>query len=106
MGKYEEIAREAKKSGIICSDAVYNTFKDVLNLSGNIPAPRSIDGKCGAVLAAEQILKELGKEDLIEGFEKEFVEEFGSLKCVELMRVDKKCSSYTAKSAKVIENNM
>ena len=106
MGKYTEMAREAKKRGVLCSDAIYNTFKDVLNLSGNIPAPRSIDGKCGAVLATEQILKELGKEDLIEEFEKEFLEEFGSLKCVELMRVDKKCSFYTAKGAKKIEDNM
>ena len=30
---------------------------------GKVPAPRSIDGKCGAVLAAEKLIREMNLGD-------------------------------------------
>jgi len=101
MNKYEELARKLKESNN-CSYSVYNAFKDVLTLSGNIPAPRSIDGKCGALLAALQILDETGNSDKKEQFEKDFINEFQYSKCVDLMSHERMCFGYSGWCAKRI----
>ena len=60
MIDYETIARNNHRSGMNCSAAVY----DALGLNNpnmtEPPFPRSIEGKCGAVLAAEQTIREMG----------------------------------------------
>ena len=103
MIKHEEKARTIHKQGNNCSYSLYTAYKEDTKLDGNIPAPRSEAGKCGAVLAAEKILRELGKEDRIEEFEKEFLSEFGNITCVELMRKDRRCNDYVGKSAELID---
>ena len=103
MGKYEESARLMHKHGNTCSYSIYNAFLDDYELDGEYPKPRSIDGKCGAVLTTEKILKELGMEEYIEEYEKEFLEKFGYVKCVDLMKNDRRCNDYIGFSANKIE---
>ena len=100
MNDYEVKARKLKQSGLLCSNAVFDTFKDELNLEGKPPAPRSIDGKCGALLTTEYILKNIGREDLIDEYDELFLKKFGSLKCVDLMRKDRRCNDYVGWAAK------
>lgn len=99
----EQQAREYKQSGINCSNSIYRVFKDDYKLSGNVPAPRSIEGKCGALLMTIQILKDLGKEQYIDDYQKEFIDRFGSDKCIDLMRKDRKCNDYVGWSTNYIE---
>ena len=104
MKKHEEQARSLHRSGNNCSNSLYRAFLEDTNLDGNIPAPRSIEGKCGAVLAAEKILRECGKEDSIENFEKEFILKFGYSTCIDLMRTERRCNDYVGESAKMVDN--
>ena len=106
MTIHEEKARKIHKEGNNCSYSVYTSFEEDTQLDGNIPAPRSEQGKCGAVLAAEKILRELGKEDRIEEFEKLFIEEFGYITCVDLMRTERRCNDYVGKSAEFIDKEL
>ena len=101
---YEVIARANHKSGMNCSNAIYNAFCKECNLSFDVPAPRSVDGMCGAVIVTEQILKELNLEDKIEIYENKFIEEFGSLKCIDLMKKDRRCNDYIGMSSKFISD--
>ena len=103
MTKYEEKARTIHNEGNNCSYSVYTVFKDDIKLDGKIPAPRSEDGKCGAALAAEKILRELGKEEYIEEFEQYFISEFGYITCIDLMREQRRCNDYVGKSATFID---
>ena len=104
MSKHEEIARNLKKQGNNCSTSVHNAFSEDIKLSKDFPQPRSIDGKCGALLTAIKILKELGYEDKIEEFEKEFESKFGYTKCVDLMTHERRCNDYVGESAKYIDS--
>lgn len=80
----ENTARSNHRNGMSCSAAVYAAFDDI-NASRTVaPSPRSEGGKCGAVLAAEKVLKDLGIDGQDE-FESVFREKFGSLKCFELL---------------------
>ena len=99
MNKYEEKARAFKSQGNNCAYAVYNAYADDLNLKGDFPAPRSIEGKCGALLAALKILDETGHGDKKEEFEKEFIAEFGYSKCAQLMTHERRCDDYVGWSA-------
>ncbi len=99
MNKYEEQARNLKMQGNNCAYAVYTTFLDELKLSGDFPAPRSIDGKCGALLSALKILDEIGHGDEKEEFEEAFIKEFGYSKCVDLMTHERRCNDYVGWSA-------
>ena len=94
MNKYEQEARKLKSEGNNCSNSVYKALKNTYELKCDVPAPRSIDGKCGTVLTTEAILKEKGRKDLIPAFEEEFVNKFGYLTCVELMRHERRCNDY------------
>lgn len=104
MNKYEENARKLKEGGLLCSDAVFSVFENELNLKGSPPAPRSIDGKCGALLTTEYILKSIGREDLIDEYNNYFINKFGSSKCLELMKKDRRCNDYVGESAKYISD--
>ncbi len=103
MSKYEDNARLMHKQGNNCSYSIYNTFMRDYKLEGDYPKPRSIDGKCGAILTTEKILKELGKEEYIEQYEKEFLDKFGYVKCIDLMRNDRRCNDYIGFSVNKIE---
>lgn len=94
MNEFEEKARNLKSQGNNCSYSVYNTFKKKLNLSGNYPEPRSIDGKCGALLSSLKILDEIGQADKKEQFEKDFIKQFGYAKCFELLTYERRCNDY------------
>lgn len=94
------------KLGNNCSNSLYNTFKEEYNLSGNIPAPRSIDGICGTILTTRQILKELGKEELIQEYEQEFINIFKYIKCIDLIKYEKRCSDYIGFSAQFISEHI
>lgn len=99
MNQYEEIARNLKMKGNNCSYAVYNSFSKELKLSGDYPAPRSIEGKCGALLSALRILDEMDMGDKKEEFEKEFIKEFGYCRCIELMTYQRRCNDYVGWAA-------
>lgn len=103
MNKYEETARNMKLSGNNCSVSVYTAFEKDLNLSGNIPEPRSIEGKCGALLASLQILEETGHGDKKEEFEKKFIELFGYNKCYDLMTHEARCTDYVGVCARMLD---
>ena len=108
MNKYEEIARNLKSQGNNCSYSIYNTFSNELKLSGEYPEPRSIEGKCGALITSLKILEETGHADKTNFFEDEFIKEFGYSKCFELMTHEKRCSDYvgwtTNKLSEIIFN--
>ncbi len=96
MKDYETMARNSHKSGMNCAVSVYNAFVNDNKNATKPPAPRAEGGKCGAVLAAEQIIREMGgSQDKVDDFDKEFIERFGSLKCAELRGMLKnKCNDY------------
>ena len=99
MNEFENKARNLKSQGNNCSYSVYNTFNKELKLNGHFPEPRSIEGKCGALLASLKILEETENKDKINIFEEEFIKEFGYSKCFELMRHERRCSDYVGWSA-------
>lgn len=103
MNNHEEEARELKMAGNNCSVSLYTAFERDTKLSGEYPAPRSKDGKCGALLTALRILDEIGHSEKKEGFEKEFVKRFGYSKCVELMTHERRCSDYVGEAARMID---
>ena len=103
MDKHEGQARSLHGQGNNCSVSLYKSFLNDTNLDGNIPSPRSIAGKCGAVLAAEKILKECEKEDKIDEFEKEFISKFGYATCIDLMRTERRCNDYVGESASMVD---
>lgn len=99
---HEKNARTIHRRGSSCASAVYNAFKDVNNHYSFSPSPRSEGGKCGAVLAAEKVLKET-ETGQIELFEQRFIEKFGSLKCFELMSKGFDCNNYVGEAAAIAE---
>ncbi len=103
MINHEERARNLHRQGNNCSTSLHNSFSEDIELSKDFPAPRSIEGKCGALLTAKKILKEKGHEDKIEDFEKEFVKRFGYSKCAELMTHERRCNDYVGEAAKMVD---
>ena len=103
MYNHEEKARNYKTQGNNCSTSLHKAFAEDIELSTDFPMPRSIDGKCGALLTALKILEETGNRDKKEEFEKEFINKFGYSKCMELMTHGRKCNDYVGESAKMID---
>lgn len=106
MNEYEVRARNFHKNGSNCSNSIYMTFKEILNIKDQPPRPRSIEGICGAVLTAEYILKRLGKEHLIDDFRKEFINEFKYLKCLDLMKNVRYCNDYVGFATRFIYKHL
>ena len=98
MTEREQRARLAHKNGSRCSNAVYMAFSDIAE--GSAPAPRSEDGKCGAVLSAEKILKHMGMD--AGEFDKRFLELYGSLKCFELKKARISCNDLVGTAAGLV----
>ena len=103
METHEQIARKLKENGNNCSSSLHAAFKDDLHLTGDFPAPRSIEGKCGALITAQQILKDTGHENQIEAFEKEFERRFHYTKCLDLMTHERRCGDYVGESAAMLD---
>ena len=101
MSDFETIARKNHRAGKNCAISVYEAFGDVNANKTKAPAPRAEGGKCGAVLAAEQTLREMGlPQEKTDEFDRQFAESFGSLKCAELRgRLNNKCNDYVGTSA-------
>ena len=104
MGNREETARNIHRAGGSCSASVYNTFRDVNTTGdGKVPAPHSEGGKCGAVLAAEKLILEMGVGDT-DAFDEAFQARYGSLKCGELMaRNGRQCNEYVGFAAAKVD---
>lgn len=103
MNNHEKEARELKKQGNNCSVSLNRAFSKDTNISNEYPEPRSIEGKCGALLTALKILDEIGYSEKKEEFEKEFIKKFGYSKCFELMKHERRCNDYVGESAKIID---
>ncbi len=95
----EKTARNHHNSGINCANSVYSVFSD--KVTGSAPAPRSEGGKCGAVLAGEKILSQLGLDT--GSFDGKFMEQFGSLKCAELRKAKHPCNDLVGEAAKLVD---
>lgn len=95
----EQTARNNHRSGYNCASSVYASFSDVV--SGSAPMPRSEGGKCGAVLAGEKVLGQIGMNT--ESFDEKFISIFGSLKCAELRRTDHSCNDFVGLAAQLTE---
>lgn len=99
---HEMTAREIHRSGYSCASAIYRAFNDVHGGAGSAPIPKSEGGKCGAVLSAEKILREYGGGDTSE-FDARFQENFGSLKCRDLLSAGYGCNEYVGYAAALAE---
>ncbi len=100
---HEIKARELKSKGNNCSSSLFKAFEEGFSLKGDYPAPRSIEGKCGALLTSLYILKQTGHEDRIEAFEKEFEKRFHYTTCIDLMTHERRCSDYVGESAAMLD---
>lgn len=98
----EQIARKNHYSGYSCASAVYRAFSDQVN--GDAPIPRSKGGKCGAVLAAEKLLKVLGLDSGV--FDARFLKQFHSLKCDDLRRAGFPCNDFVGTAARSVEGTI
>ena len=103
MEKHEKMARELFKQGKDCSTSLHTSFSKDTELSKDYPAPRSVEGKCGALLTAENILKQKGCQDKIQEFEKEFIKLFKYTKCSDLMKFERRCNDYVGESANLVD---
>jgi len=104
MIDYETIARTNHKSGMNCAMAVYDALGMNNQNKTNPPRPRDEGGKCGAVLAAEKTIREMGgtEEDVAE-FDKRFTEKYGHLTCAELRGfLSGKCNDYVGEAAALV----
>ena len=104
MIDYETIARSNHRSGMNCASAVYDALGMNNPNKTTPPRPREQDGMCGAVLAAEQTIREAGgTEDDVKEFEKRFTERYGHLKCSELRGfLSGKCNEYVGVAAALV----
>lgn len=105
MIDFETIARSNHRSGMNCSMSVYDALcmGDASNKT-EAPRPRSEGGKCGAVLAAEQYIREHGgtAED-IEEFEKKFTSKYSYLTCADLRgKATGQCNDYVGAAASIV----
>ena len=101
---HEQPARAAHRSGFNCSSSLYRAFSDVNPNTGKAPAPRSEGGKCGALLAGQKLLREMGADD--SGFEQAFLQAFGATKCGELRRRGIPCNDLVGGTARMLDERL
>ena len=95
---YEQTARNNHKNGMNCAMAVYTALGGE---KSNAPKPRAEGGKCGAVLAAEQIIRERDLGDPAK-FDNEFLAMFGSLRCADLRGIMRgRCNDHVGTAAMI-----
>ncbi|MDO4537486.1 MAG: hypothetical protein Q4B54_04935 [Coriobacteriales bacterium] len=99
---HERKARGKHRMGFNCSTSVFKAFKDVDKSGNKAPAPRSIAGKCGALLAAQQVLRDLGipREDELE---QAFKDQMGYITCVELKQHRCNCNDCVGTAARMVD---
>ena len=104
MIDYETIARTNHHKGMNCAMAVYDALGMNNPNKTTPPRPRGEGGVCGAVLAAEQVIRENGgTEEDIQEFEKRFKEKYEHLKCIELRGfLTGKCNDYVGEAAAIV----
>ena len=104
MIDYETIARTNHRSGMNCAMAVYNALGINNTNKTEAPRPRAEEGKCGAVLAAEPTIREMGgTEDDVREFDRRFLEKHKYLKCSELRGfLSGKCNDYVGTAAALV----
>ena len=108
MIDYETVARSNHRNGMNCAMAVYDALSKNNPNKTNPPRPRDNGGMCGAVLAAEQTIREMGgtDEDVAE-FEKRFIEKYKHLKCGELRGfLSGKCNDYVGAAVAIVGEMM
>lgn len=99
---HEDQARAMHRTGLNCSNSVYNAFSDIDHAGGTPPAPRSIDGKCGALITAQKVLRDLGI-DAEDELEQAFKDEFGHVKCFDLKRARCNCNDCVGVAARMAD---
>ena len=106
MMDFESTARNNHRSGMNCAMAVYDSLSANNPNKTNPPKPRENGGMCGAVLAAEQTIREMGGSDAdVAEFEKRFIEKHKYLKCGELRGFfSGKCNDYVGSAAAIVED--
>lgn len=103
---HENIARNYHRSRMNCAVSVYKAFEGENPNRTAPPAPRGDGGKCGAVLAAGQLLEEMGLGTRGEA-ERAFEEMYGSIRCAELRGFLRgKCNDYVGAAARIVESRM
>ena len=100
---HEDSARTIHKSGLNCSNSVYRAFADIDDKGGTPPAPRSIQGKCGALLTAQRVLEDLGI-DASEALERDFEREIGFVKCLDIKRHRISCNDCVGVAARLTDS--
>ena len=99
---HEKTARQIHKTGYNCSNAVYRAFGDVDKVGGTPPAPRSIAGKCGALITAQRVLEDMGVPRT-EELERDFAAELGYVTCVDLKRNRRDCNDCVGVAARLVD---
>lgn len=99
---HESTARSIHNQGNNCSNSVYRAFSDIDQAGGKPPAPRSIDGKCGALLTAQKVLADLGI-DRADELEEAFQAEFGYVKCFDLKRHRCSCNDCVGVASRLVD---
>ena len=99
---HEQEARAIHRTGKNCSNSVYTAFGDVDSAGGTPPAPRSIAGKCGALLTAQKVLRDLGIDREAE-LERAFEQEFGYVKCLDLKRHRCSCNDCVGVASRLVD---
>lgn len=114
MGAIAEKAVENHKSFYTCSGAVLCAFADQIGLDQaqakkiSMPYAGGRMGKCGAIMSAEHILRELYGDEAdsrIEEFERAFTEaDKGSVMCADLRgKTPGSCRACVRDSARILE---
>ena len=112
MTEMEMKARANHKNGNNCSMSLGMAFAEKLGMTEEeaknfVPAPRSIDGKCGGYLSVVAMLEKLGIDKTKE-YEQMFLEKNGSLFCKELIAqrtgTDRTCNDIVGESAAMLES--
>lgn len=100
--RHEDTARRIHRTGYNCSQSVCRAFEDIDHAGGTPPAPRSVAGKCGALLGAQKVLRDLrvGREDELE---EAFREHFGYVTCAELKRNRCSCNDCVGVAARLVD---
>ena len=100
---FEKTAREKHLSRINCASSVYQTFLEVNPNSTFAPMPRDEGGRCGAVLSAEKILREVGIGRTDE-FDRRFTERYSSVMCADIRGKNGiSCNEYVGIAARILE---
>lgn len=99
---HEKQARSIHHSGYNCSQSVDRAFSDVNAAAGNPPAPRSIAGKCGALLAAQKVVTDMGL-DCAADLEADFQDELGYVLCRDLKRNRVSCNDCVGVAARLAD---